>query len=312
MHTQRIAVALGFALTATLALTGGVTLAAAPEANEAPTPAEASPTPQAGSEADTEASAAKIRVKPFGIRLSAELGALGVPAHHIQFGTDGSRFDYVEEGGQNNLFLFLRFEIDLQVDNDHHVTFLYQPLSLTSEVVLPRTIRADGIDFAQGTPTTVTYDFPFFRASYWFDFFEDPRYELSFGGGLQIRNATISLSANDGSRLVSRRDIGPVPLLKFRGRYGFDDGWWIGFEADGFYAPISVLNGSDTEVTGAILDLSLRGGYQLGNGAELFMNLRWIGGGAVGQSDPQPPGDGFQKNWLHFVALSIGMHYQIL
>ena len=74
---------------------------------------------------------------------------------------------------------------------------------------------------------------------------------------------TMALFSGDGTLLVSRRDIGPVPLLKLRGRTAFDGGWWIGFEADGFYAPISVLNGSDTEVTGAIVDASLRAGYRL-------------------------------------------------
>jgi len=281
-------------------LTAHQTLAAEPEAKPTEVPAVPKGEPT-------------IKVKPFGIQLGAELGFLGVPFHIIQFSTDGSRFDYVEEGGQNVLFLFARFEIDLQVDNDHHVTFLYQPISLENDVVLPRDIRADGVDFLRGTPTTVSYDFPFFRASYWFDFFEDPRYELSFGGGLQLRNATYTLKSANGEQLITRRDIGPVPLLKFRGTYRFDDGWFVGFEADGFYAPISVLNGSDTEVTGAILDFSLRAGYQLpNNDAELFLNLRWLAGGAVGESDPQELSDGYQKNWLHFLAVSIGARYQLL
>lgn len=254
----------------------------------------------------------EVSVKPLGLQLGAELGFLGVPYHIIQFSTDGSRLDYVEEGGQNILFLFARFQLDLSVDNDHHVTFLYQPISLENEVLLPRDIRADGVVFPSGTPTTVVYDFPFFRLSYWFDFIDDPRHELAFGGGLQLRNANISLRANNGELLISRRDIGPVPLLKFRGRYGFDDGWFVGFEADGFYAPISVLNGSDTEVTGAILDFSIRAGHRLPNAVELFLNVRWIAGGAVGTSDPQPPGDGFQKNWLHFLAVSLGANYDLL
>lgn len=259
-----------------------------------------------------EAGAPATPVKPFGLRLGAELGFLAVASHIIQFSSDGSRFDYVDEGGQDILFPFARFEIDMQIERDHHVTLLYQPLSLENDVRLKRDIRADGIDFPEGTPTTVGYDFPFFRVSYWYDFFEDPRHELSFGGGLQLRNANITLRSADGTRLVSRRDIGPVPLLKLRGRTAFDGGWWIGFEADGFYAPISVLNGSDTEVTGAILDMSLRAGHQIDDKVGLFLNLRWIAGGAVGESDPEPPGDGYQKNWLHFLALSVGAHYQLL
>lgn len=272
-----------------------------------PLQANAAPPPVA-----PEVAPAPPAPKPLGIRLGAELGFVGVPFHIIQLSSDGTRFDYVAEGGQDILFPFTRFEVDLQIASDHHVTFVYQPLSLTNEVRLERDVRFDGIDFPEGLATTVTYEFPFYRVSYGYDFIADPFDELSFGGGLQLRNANIVFSANDGSRLVSRRNIGPVPLLEFSGRIGFEDGWWLGFEADGFYAPISFINGSDNEVTGAIIDLSLRGGYRVDARTDVFMNLRWIGGGAVGDSDPEPPGDGFQKNWLHFLALSLGVHYQLL
>ena len=51
---------------------------------------------------------------------------------------------------------------------------------------------------------------------------------------------------------------GPVPVLKFRTRYSPNKKTYSEFEADGFYAPISYLNGSDNEVVGAILDASFR------------------------------------------------------
>jgi len=69
---------------------------------------------------------------------------------------------------------------------------------------------------------------------------------------------------------------------------------------------VDVLDGSDTEVTGAILDASLRFGWRFVDHGDLFFNLRYIAGGAVGSSDPTPTSDGEQRNWLHFLTLSLG------
>lgn len=41
-------------------------------------------------------------------------------------------------------------------------------------------------------------------------------------------------------------------------------------------------------------------------------NLRYLGGGAEGTSDDEGPGDGFNSNWLHFAALSLGERLQQL
>jgi hypothetical protein len=104
-----------------------------------------------------------------------------------------------------------------------------------------------------------------------------------------------------------------VPVLKARGRYTFDNGVWLGTEIDGFYAPISYLNGSDEEVTGAILDASLRAGLPVLRGrGETFLNVRYLGGGAVGtSSDSVDPGDGFVENWLHFITVSLGATFAL-
>lgn len=67
-----------------------------------------------------------------------------------------------------------------------------------------------------------------------------------------------------------------------------------------------MLNGSDNEVTGAILDASVRVGWRVRPHVDLFVHVRYIGGGATGQSDPTPTSDGYQSNWLEFVAVTGG------
>jgi hypothetical protein len=43
----------------------------------------------------------------------------------------------------------------------------------------------------------------------------------------------------------------------------------------------------------------------------VFLNLRYLGGGAVGTSDDDPgPGDGDVRTWLHFATVSAGFIFQ--
>jgi len=58
----------------------------------------------------------------------------------------------------------------------------------------------------------------------------------------------------------------------------------------------------------ALLDASLRVGYDFRDKVGAFFNIRYLGGGAEGsESNPTPPSDGFTKNWLHFITFSIGI-----
>ena len=243
--------------------------------------------------------------------LGAELGFLAVVSHIVQFGNDGTRFDYRSDGGQDVLFPFFRLSTDLKFKGRHIIVFLYQPLKLTGETVLNEDAVFDGIVFPAGTPLNSTYGFPFWRISYLYDFLRRPGDEVSIGASLQIRNATITFTSADGTLRADRRDVGPVPALKFRGRWGFDSGVWWGTEIDGIYAPVSGINGSDEEITGALLDASLRVGYDFTDAVSGFFNVRYLGGGAVGtESNPDPPSDGYTKNWLHFITVSLGVEFR--
>jgi len=242
----------------------------------------------------------------FGLRAQAELGFLAVGSHFIQLGRDGSRIDYRDDGGQTNLYTFARASIELDVRRRHLITFLYQPLQIDSSATLGRDLRIDGANFTAGTPVRFRYGFPFFRGAWAYDVLPAPDRELAFGVGLQLRNASIEFESVDGRSYRQRNDVGPVPLLRARGRFPISTRGFFGFEIDGLYAPISVLNGSDNEVAGAILDASVRVGWRVIPHVEAFVNVRYLGGGAVGQGDPTNTSDGYQSNWLHFTTVSLG------
>jgi hypothetical protein len=251
------------------------------------------------------------------VHAEAELGYLGVFAHIVQFSGDGSEIDYRREGGQDVLFPFARLSAELGIGSRHRISFLYQPLEINTQEVLRRDLVIDGAIFEAGTPMAFRYSFPFWRASWLYDLIEDPRHEASLGASLQLRNATIEFSDLAGEQLRTTRDIGPVPLLKFRGRWGLPHNFFAGAELDGIYAPVSYLNGSDTEITGALLDAQLRGGLALGTivPAEVFVGWRYLGGGAVGTDDDdiEPGfGDGYVRNWLHFWTTSLGVRVKLL
>lgn len=248
------------------------------------------------------------------IRLSAnaELGFVGVLGNKIQFSQNGTYINYVQDGAQDNLFPVSRLSLELSVNQKHYYTFLYQPLRLESTALLYRDLVIDNLTFPAGTGVNFLYDFPFFRFSYMKEVMpNNEKWDLQLGASLQLRNATISFESTDGSLFRSRRDVGPVPILKMRTRYTANEKTFTEFEADGFYAPVSYLNGSDDEVIGAILDASIRQGLRINNEVSAFLNLRYLGGGAVGQTDiDNDPGDGYTKNWLHFTTVTIGFVYE--
>lgn len=253
------------------------------------------------------------RRRNYWIRAVGEAGFLSVLSHRIQFGQDGTYLDFVEQGGQDNLFFAARLSLELGLFRHHQIIFLYQPLTLESNNVMAENLRIDGLDFPAGTPVNFSYGFSFYRLSYLYDFFGRRDLEVAMGLTLQIRNADITFSSGDGSLYRGERDIGLVPALKLRVTWYHESGFWLGTEIDGIYAPVSYLNGSDEEITGAILDASLRAGVTLPYNIQLFLNVRYLGGGAVGTNeDDEGPGDGYTRNWLHFLTVTLGFNWDVI
>lgn len=242
------------------------------------------------------------------VRGVGEIGGLVVLGHTVQLSKSGTVFDYTADGGQNVFFPFGRLSAELELDGHHTFILLYQPLDLRTRTVLDRDLLADGLRFPAGTAMDLRYFFDFYRASYLYDFWGDrPRDEFSWGLSLQIRNAIIDFTSADGSLSRTRSNIGPVPAVKARIRHTFPCGFWIGGEADGMYAPIKYINGGDSDVEGAILDISLRAGYVVTEGVDVFVNLRELAGGAEGTGSDDQFGDGFTANWLEFFIPSVGV-----
>ena len=269
---------------------------------------DATPTATPGTKAEPLKKAPPPKRPWYRFEASLEMGLLAPVYHKYQQGRDGTYFDFVADGGQGNVFLFLRTSAGVRFVDRHVVLFLYQPLTLQTRQTLTEDTRIQGLDFPAGTPVNVRYGFDFYRLSYMYDIFRDPRFELAVGVSMQLRNADITISSVDGSLRSVSQNVGPVPLIKVRARYTFDSGFFIGLEADGIYASSKIINGSTRDVTGALLDLSLRAGIHLKGFMDVFVNLRYLGGGAEDGGAPGPgQDDDYDRNWLHFVSLSLGI-----
>jgi len=260
-------------------------------------------------EPDAPDSLINRRDRRVALRLHAELGFLSVLDNRLKLGTEGTYVDLRRDMGLDTLFLFGRLSGDLDIGRRrrHSAVLLWQPLDLRSQAVASRDIRVEDAVIPADTPVDFRYGFGFWRGSWLFDFFEDDR-EVAIGLGLQIRNANLEYATQDGTILRSARNVGPVPLLKFRGRGYVYRGLWLGGEIDGFYAPIRYFNGGSTDVEGAIVDANARVGLSWAHGIDTFLNFRYVAGGAQGtSSDPMPYSDGFNKNWLQLFAVSLGV-----
>ena len=247
----------------------------------------------------------------YEVRFSTEMGLVGVLKHTIQFGKEGTRFDYVADGGQDILFPFRRMSAELHLKPRHTIVLLYQPLDIRTETYLAKPLVLDTDTFPAGTPMNLRYGFDFYRVSYQYDFWPQPDRELAVGLSLQVRDASISFVPKDGSNARVYDDLGPVPILRFRGRLPIAGSSWVGTEIDGFYAQGKVVTGSSnvqSSFRGAILDASLRYGLSLNESVDAFINARYIGGGASGQqATPQYRGDGYTDNWLGTMSLTLGL-----
>lgn len=248
----------------------------------------------------------------FEFRSVAELGFVGVLSHKIQSSNSGTYFDYGKYGGQNVLFPISRISLELDFKNRNTLFLLYQPLRLESQTLLAEDLVVDDLRFPANTGVNLLYNFPLYRISYLRELLpNNEKYSLGIGASIQVRNATITFESTDGTLFRTSRDLGVVPIMKTRFRTQHSDWLYTEIEADGFYAPISYINGSDNDVIGAILDASFRTGLKLNDQINVFFNLRYFGGGGVGTGDVEfgEPGDGYLKNWLNVLTVSAGAVY---
>jgi hypothetical protein len=254
------------------------------------------------------------------VYLEAELGTVKVLHHTIQIGAGGTNFDYVNQGGQEILFPFQRIAAGIEFLDRHRIQFLYQPLTVVTNVRFLDDVIIDGITFESDSNMELTYGFPFYRLSYWFNFLSHGPWDFAIGPTVQLRNASIRFqqigigttnpAGNDGGFTVSQ-NLGIVPALNLYTRYQFESGFSLALDLVGIYASSALINGANFEFEGSLLDASLRFGLPLRTNVESFLNVRFLGGSAKGTSQFDRTAWGnsrsaFTSNYLATLAVTLG------
>ncbi len=245
--------------------------------------------------------------------LKLEYGFLAVLNHRIQLSEDNTHFDYVKSGGQDVLFEQVRYTGSLIFSDRDRLLFVAQPLDLVTRKTLEDDLVVENETFAAGTPMNFRYSFTYYRATYLWSLISSQSHWMGLGGGLQIRNATIEFWSVDGSKHVSNRDIGPVPLFALHYTYKIEEHVQLYFEAEGNYADTQYINGdTDSAVKGAIFDSAVSMAIQASERFSALLSARYISGGAEGKSDEKdnPNGDGYNSNWIDLFALTSGLIYK--
>lgn len=214
-----------------------------------------------------------------------EVGGLKVFNNSYRVGASGtaSDFDFVGQGGEEILFPFERLTALFTIADDHQLRFLYQPLSLDTEVTFRNAVTIDNVTFP-AAPMKLSYGFPFYRLTYEYRFLKGSGSWLAAGAAFQLRNASIRFESLDGSKLSVSQNLGLVPALALSGRLALGGGLWTSFDATGIYASSAFINGANFQFEGSILDASVRVGAPLGSVGDVYLNARFIGGTADGTS----------------------------
>lgn len=237
-----------------------------------------------------------------------EYGFLAVLMHKSKWGKDGIEFNYPKSGGQDVLFPNWRVEAGWVFSKKHKLSFLYQPIFIQSEVVLTEDLKVDNTTFQKGTSLSATYNFPFYRASYWYLLSHSESFDLWLGGGLQIRNADIRFKDLNSKEAFRSANIGPVPLINLASTFRTKSAFSFYMAATGFWAPIKYLNGGSTDINGWIYEFEFVPTYEIGRGFSAFGNFRLLGGGAIGTSKTERASGGkYSSDKLLTMSVTLGL-----
>lgn len=235
---------------------------------------------------------------PLRLVLDGEIGPAYVVLNDGRYGAGGTRFGAGELGQQRNLVLGGRMSLEIGIGRRHTVILLYAPFDLVTRVTLPKDLVFRGHTLRAGTVVDAGYLFDGYRASYLYRAVDTGPFELGVGASLQVRNAAVSFATADGSYADVEPDIGLVFALKVRARYRAASGLFVILEADG------ISSFGIASVSGALYDAALTFGGTVATGADVFVRVRLLGGGA-----DVPRREIY--NWGDFVFVTAGLRVDL-
>lgn len=179
-------------------------------------------------------------------------------------GDEGTLFNLVSAFNETEYFYRLSFLHSFE--SRHGLRLLLAPLEVSGSKSFSKDINFQGATFSSNEKTKAYYKFNSYRASYFYQLFDEKDFHLNLGATLKVRDAKIELEQNSIKK--SRSDLGLVPLLYLYSEYKWDNGARLVFDFDGLAAP-----------QGRAFDMALMLGYYFNSSYQLSLGYRILEGG---------------------------------
>jgi hypothetical protein len=191
-----------------------------------------------------------------------ETGAVGTGYNNVRIpGNQGTLFS-LKDDLKSKTEMFFRVRINYTIKSRHTISLLYAPLTTVSHGNLPYPILFEGVIFPANTYLTGTYKFNSYRLTYRYDFVLKPKFEFGLGLTAKIRDAKISMAAEDLNS--EKANVGFVPLINFRMLWKPGEKFGLLFEGDALAAPQGRAEDVLFAATYRISDrLGLKAGYRI-------------------------------------------------
>lgn len=168
-------------------------------------------------------------------RLDAETGVAWSGYNDVRIpGDAGTKFSLSRDLDADPA-AFLRLRLDRRIGRRGRLSLLLAPLKLRAAGSFDRPVAFAGSVFPAGTAIRAKYVFNSYRLTYAHRFVDKAAWTLDLGLTVKVRDAVIRLEG--GGREAEKKNIGPVPLIRFALTWNVRERLAAIFEGDALAAP---------------------------------------------------------------------------
>lgn len=220
------------------------------------------------------------------IRLDLESGlVLGTNYNKIRIPNAGGTLVDIAKELDVKPKVFFRLRADYIINNRHHISALYAPLTVRYDGNFSEDIRFNNVVFAANRPVSVDYKFNSYRLTYRYDFVANEHWRIGAGVTAKIRDANVRFKNNEQD--TNFDNFGFVPLINFYAGWKPTQRWGLLIEGDA----LGSKQGRAEDIFGGIT-------YALGEQANLKLGYRVVEGGADVDRV-------YTFNWINYASVGI-------
>ena len=220
------------------------------------------------------------------IRLDLESGlVLGTNYNKIRIPNAGGTLVDIAKELDVKPKVFFRLRADYIINNRHHISALYAPLTVRYDGNFSEDVRFNNVVFAANRPVSVDYKFNSYRLTYRYDFVANEHWRIGAGVTAKIRDANVRFKNNEQD--TNFDNFGFVPLINFYAGWKPTQRWGLLIEGDA----LGSKQGRAEDIFGGIT-------YALGEQANLKLGYRVVEGGADVDRV-------YTFNWINYASVGL-------